>query len=240
MKKFSVLSVSIIVFGLCTCVSCGYLISTALLTTGLFETSSTIQGEKQNVYAIVMAESKDINDLNEQKTQLQMNDGAGYIYSKDENFYLLASLYENQNDAELVKNNLKTNNIDCSILKVELPIQTIEGHFSTNEKSSLTESLKSSFSTFKSLYDTAISLDTKVFDKTQAKLQCNTIFSNQLTLKTNFETLFDVKATTFKQLYNQLNQTNTHLLLLINEIYESPTQTYSSLIKLTYCKILLD
>lgn len=241
MKKFSVLSFFIFVIGIFSCISCGYLISTAIVTSNLFQYTSVVTYDSQNLYAISMANSTSKNDLTSQKEILQSQNGAGYIYEKDGNFYLIASIYENYNDAELVKNNLKTNGIESEILTITLDTIQIEGNFSNDEKTMLSNSIKSTVETFKSLYDVAISLDTSVFDKTKAKLECNTIYSNNVSIKANFDTYFkDTNNADLKNLQTILSNTNYFLSNLISENYDSSSQTFSSLIKQTYCEILLE
>ena len=240
MKKFSVLSFFIFVVAICSCISCGYLISTAIVTSSLFQYTSVVSSDSQNLYAISMASSTSENDLTSQKENLQSQNGAGYIYEKDEKFYLLASIYENYNDAELVKNNLKTNGIEAEILTITLDTIQIEGNFTADEKTMLSNGIKSSVETFKNLYDVAISLDTSVFDKTKAKIECNTIYSNNVSIKANFDTYFkDTKDDNLKKLQSTLTRTNDYLSNLISENYDTQTQTFSSLIKQTYCEILL-
>ena len=240
MKKFSVLSFFIFVVAICSCISCGYLISTAIVTSSLFQYTSVVSSDSQNLYAISMASSTSENDLTSQKENLQSQNGAGYIYEKDGNFYLIASIYENYNDAELVKNNLKTNGIEAEILTITLDTIQIEGNFTADEKTMLSNGIKSSVETFKNLYDVAISLDTSVFDKTKAKIECNTIYSNNVSVKANFDTYFkDTKDDNLKKLQSTLTRTNDYLSNLISENYDTQTQTFSSLIKQTYCEILL-
>lgn len=240
MKKFSVLSFFLIIVGLCACVSCGYLISTAIVTSNLFQYTSVVSCDDQTVYAISMKSGATETELSSFKQELQAQNGAGYVCEKDDKFYLIASIYENFNDAELVKNNLQASGIETEILTIELEKSNVEGNFSADEKTVLTNCLKSKIETFKELYDVAISLDTNVFDKTKAKLECNTIYSENVSTKANFDTYFkESNNKTLQSLQSTLTATNNCLSNLISENYDTTTQTFSSLIKQTYCKILL-
>lgn len=239
MKKFSLLSLLCFVFGLCACVSCGYLISTAVVSSNLFQYALSVEVEEQTLYAISMAKSETKSDITQNCESLQMQNGAGFVYEEDKQFYLLASVYENSNDAEKVKNNLKANNESVEVVKLKMTKTKIEGNFSTEEKNILTNAIKSDVEIFKQLYDVAISLDTDVFDITKAKLECNNIFSNHVATKTNLETFFKNKSKDIEKLQKNMENDNKILSDLINEKYESENQTFSSLIKLSYCKILL-
>ena len=236
-KHHSFLSFALFVVSVCACVSVAQLISTALVSLNLF-TNASLSTEQQTVYAISMASDENENNLQTQKTSLQAQNGAGYVFQVDEKFYLIASIYENKADAELVKNNLATNQISSEILEIKLPSNSVEGNFSNEEKVVLNDCLKSDFEIFKKLYDVAISLDTDVQDLTKAKLECNSIYSSFVSTRVNFETMFNQSS--LEDIQTNLSMAETQLSNLINETYETSTQTFSSLIKLTYCKVLLD
>lgn len=242
MKKVSLLTTIIFVLGFITCLSCGYLLSTAIISSSLFQYTSVINFEQQTVYAISVANSNQQESLLSQQNSLQSKNGAGYIYQMDQTYHLIASIYENINDAELVKNNLKTSGIDCEIKTISLQSKQIEGNFSSDEKSVLTTCAKSKFDIFKKLYDVSISLDTCLIDEKQAKLECNSIYSTNISNKANFDTYFSsqINNSSLKELNNDLERTNTMLFELITESFDNNKQTLSSLIKETYCKILLE
>lgn len=223
---------------ICLCISCGQLISTMILTT--FGNSSTVSAQNQTIYALSLQKSEDKSQIESKKNELQAQNGAGFVYEKDNCFYLLSSLYENVNDAELVKNNLKNSGIESEILTIALDSQKIEGAFSNDEKTVLSNTLKATYETFKKLYDVAISLDTNLIDKSKAKLNTSEIFSSLVALKTNFETIFEQKDKQLELLNTKLTDACAVLSNLVSEQYESQNQTFSSLIKLSYCKILLE
>ncbi len=241
MKKFSILSLFVVIVGILVCVSSAYLLSTAILSANIFQNNSSASFDKQIVYAISMDKSETKESLSDKIKELQSQNGAGYIYESENFFYVIASLYENQNDAEKVKSNLETSGVSAEILKIELSEIKIKGNFSAERKEILNKCLRADFDTFKVLYDVAISLDTNVFDKTKAKLQCNNIFSNHISTKTNFQTFFkeDLNNETFKKINENLLSTENILSNLISEVFQNPNQTFSSLIKLSYCQILL-
>lgn len=226
MKKFSFFTCIFVVLAVLCCVSCGSLISTAMIN--IF--STTIDVESQYVYAISMAKGQDKDSVAAQASSLQSQNGAGYVYKSGDDFHLLASLYENKTDAEKVKKKLEETNISCEILSIEIPPQKVEGSF--NQKNVIVEVLKTPFEIFRQLYDVAVSLDTNLVNETTAKLNCNTIYSNFVATKSNFQTL----CGNLKEIATKLENIENALKNLINET----AGNFSSLIKLTYCKILLE
>ncbi len=229
----NILSISILFVGFCVCISSGYLISSVILS---LNTSTSVSVEAQTVYAISLTSGENESEIETQKEYLQSQSGAGYVYEENETFHLIASVYENKSDAELVKNNLSASGVTSEILSIQLSASTIEGNFTTDEKTILESCLKINIELFKKLYDVAISVDTNVLDTTKAKLECNQIYSSFISIRTNFETLFDVED--MDEIENNLTEIENYLSNLIAENYEYTSQTFSSLIKLTYCKIL--
>ncbi len=174
--------------------------------------------------------------------ELQSSNGAGFVLEKEGCFYLIASAYESINDAELVKNNLKQSSVEAEILTFEKEKIMIEGNFNLQEKEILQDTLKCNLNLFKRLYDVAISLDTGVVDKNKAKVECNNIYSSFIATKTNFESFFKDEnlSDDLLQIKNNLQNINNSLSTLASENYQTSSQTFSSLIKQTYCKILFE
>lgn len=242
MKKFSILSLTICILGLAVCISCSWFFSSAILSATFSTSTSKVSFEKQSLYAICINKSQNPIQLDEAKTTLQSQNGAGFVLEKDHQYLLLASLYQNQADAEKVKSNLLASGTTCWVEKLSISSKSISGNFTNQQKDILAQCLKINFQIFKDLYDVAISLDTKVFDKPKAKLECNNIFAKLVSAKTNFETFFekDLSKTAFKNIKSTLDKTENCLSNLIGENFENAEQTFSSLIKLTYFKIFFE
>lgn len=239
MKKFSFFSAIIFLVGICCCVSCGYLFSNAIIFT--YQTINSVSIESQVVYAVSTFSNETKSEVEKRKEDLQKQNGAGFVFNFNSKYHLIASVYENQNDAEKVKKNLESAGLSIEILKIETQKKEIEGNFSSEEKTVLTNCLKSNFEIFKKLYDISISFDTKIFDETKAKLECNNVFSSHISTKSNFDTFFKGKnQSTLKELSQNLTAIQEILSDLIAENFDTNSQTFSSLIKQSYCKILLN
>ena len=235
MKKISILTLFVLIFGFLSSISCGYLISSAVVSS--FGYTSNITTQQQYLYAISIVQPNSTEISREYIESLQSQNGAGYVYRFENKQHLISSIYENINDAELVKNNISTSGIACDIITISLPPKSIEGNFSTDEKTTLENALNCDLNIFKKLYDIAISLDTGIYDTTKAKLLCNAVYSECISAKSNIETLF--KGAQANNLKSDLDETSKHLFDLKNENYQTKNQTFSSLIKQTYCKIIL-
>lgn len=240
MKKFSFFSIFSFVCALALCISSAYLISTLLVSSSVFGKNITISVDEQNFYAISIFKSQVESETKSVVTNYQKQNCAGYIYCQDEYNYLLTSIYENQNDAELVKSNLETNGHSVDIIEINLPKKEISGLFSAEQKNGLEKCLAVQKNIFLKLYDVSISLDTGIYDKLKAKLTINEIFSDFITTQNNFLTLIENnKDSQLIDIKENLNIIYNKLLTLTSENYLNDIQTFSSLIKYTYCDILL-
>lgn len=235
MKKFSAFSIILLILFVPVCVFVANILSNVFL---LCYSYSDFETQKAIVYSISLYEDEKEDNVQKLKQEVQKQNGAGYVLKFQDKFYLIASVYENETDAEKVKKNLKNNNVDAEVLKIEIPNYVLNGNFSSKEKEVLSNAGNCGLEIFKSLYDVAVSLDTNVTTENDAKLSCNQIYSNFVSIKTNFSTLFKNSKKT-DNIATKLEQIEKTLKNLIDEKKEE-NQTFSSLIKLSYCKILFE
>lgn len=181
---------------LALCITLADLFSTALTAgnfTGLFSSSSKIS--TYNIYAICMFQSFILSSAEESSNQIKSQSGAGYIYNDSSVYYVLASGYENQNDAELVKENLETSGYTPTIITITIPEINITSNLTANEKTTLYNALIVFKTTYQSLYDLSVSLDTSIKTETDCKVELNDILSNINKVKTTFDATFNSKLT---------------------------------------------
>ena len=239
MKKFPYFTTFAVTLSVLLCISIGYFISTCIVSTNLFQLTKKVESAQTSFYALSIYTSDNEDDLIAVKKDFQKQNCAGYIYHSDK-FYLIASVYKNANDAELVKNNLSVNGYNAEVVKVDIPAFYLEGNFSSQEEEILRLALNCKDKIFENLYDISISLDTQIISETEAKLKVNETYSNFETAKNNFETIFKSnRLNDIEKLRSEFERVEEILENLTKENLEEG-QTYSSLIKITYCKILLD
>ena len=192
MKKIPFFATFSIILGVLLSLSFGYLLSTFIVSTNLFQTSKVEIGQK-SYYLVSIAQYDNEQDI--QKAQYQSQNCAGYIYENNDKFYVIASIYKNENDAELVKNSLKNNGYSPEIFKFSVDKLTISGNFSAEEENILKNCLNVKETIYDALYDIAISLDTNIYNETQAKLKINETYSSLVTAQSNFETIVKNNST---------------------------------------------
>lgn len=232
MKKFPYFLTFFIMIAILLCLSVGYLISTVLVTTNLFQTALKI--EQQATYHLLsIYQSENKENCEKLKSEFQKKNCAGYIYEEDGTFHIIASIYDNKNDAELVKNRLILDGFDAKILNYSENSHTFEGNFSQKESEVLKDCLQAKNNIYKSLYDISVSLDTNLYDELTAKFNVNEVYSKFLTTKGNFETLFKDKSS-FKGIREEFNLIKDEL-----ENLSKVETNFSQSVKLAYCNIVL-
>lgn len=159
-----ILSVACIV----VCVLLASIISSAITVSGATSSSTyssfTVYGISLGSYATSSAADATAEDV-------MQRGGAGYVYGKDGVYHVLASAYERENDAKLVKDNLSATYALCSIVEIEIPEPDFSRVSSQQQSKSFLSALSEIKNSFIKLYDISVSLDTKAIDETKAKIQ---------------------------------------------------------------------
>lgn len=224
---------------LALCITLADLFSTAITAgnfSGVFSSSSKISS--YNIYAISMFQSSILSSAEESANQIKTQGGAGYIYNDSSVYYVLASAYEKQNDAELVKENLISSGYTPTIITIFIPEITITSNLNANEKTALSSALNIFKTTYQQLYDLSINLDTSLKDETECKVLLNDIASNVSKVKTTFDGAFNSKLT------NSILNVKLKLESLSNSIatlleYSSTSSvSFNSKLKYTYIETL--
>lgn len=238
MKKFPYFATFSVVLALLTCVSIGYLLSTFIVSANLFQVAQKVESGQNTYYLLSVYSAESLEEAENEVENFSDTNFGLYIYKNENSYHIIASCYKNNNDAELVKSNLKTNGIEAEILKLTKPSIILEGNFSESEENVLKESLAVADNVFQSLYDITVSLDTGVTDEVTAKLKINEVYSNFLTKKNNFETLFKVNTNSdIANMRTSFTKIDEILLDLTNSTQD---HNLSAQIKYSIAKLILE
>ena len=192
--KIFAITIMLICFALC--LTLADLFSTAITIgnfSGFVTDASKLTGYK--IYAISTFQSSVKSVSEDAAKKYTSRNGAGYIWEKDSIYHVFLSAYENQNDAIKVKENLESSGETPNIIEVDIPEITIKSNLSSAEKGVLTSALNVFYSTYKSLYDISVSLDTSIKSETECKLLLSDVASEVGKIKTNFNNTFNPKLT---------------------------------------------
>ena len=230
---------SLIVIAICMALSVTLAdLFSSVLTVGFFSADS-LSEQSLEIYAVSLLRTQSKIEAVEFSKTIQSQNGAGYVWSQNKEFYVFASAYEQENDAKLVKDNLKTQSVESEIIKLNFLSINFKEEYNNEERSELSNSTAIYKTTFKKLYDISVSFDTEIINEMQAKLEVGKILSDVTKSRTNFETRFATKKNSetvylgvkYKDLLEATQNLSDSNLV-------SDMQTYSSLIKYTYIKIL--
>lgn len=200
--------------------------------------SSAVTANKNysyTVYAVCLYQSPSKPLAAEYAATLQKSNGAGYIWKMDNTFYVLASAYLEQNDAELVKKNLEENKHSVSIIELQIPEVEIPSS-NTNKENNVINNAVGQFKTiYQDLYDVSISLDTEIFDQSKAKAEISNIMGETKKIFANFDSVFGAKLNQ-KLLEIKLALTNAENIL--QNLINCDSTKLSFMIKYSYIDVL--
>ena len=166
--------------------------------------------------------------------------GAGYIWNIDNYFYVISSAYENKNDADLVSASLKNKGEENEVFELTLPsINFISPIASPEAKSTLSAGLNIFLSTYRSLFDISICLDTKIYDETNAFLEINKCYAKADEIMKNFHIVFgDREEKNIMSLENAILDLNENLALLAENQKVNEKQTLISQVRYKYVQTI--
>ena len=238
MKKFPYFVTFSALLALLTCISFGYLISTLIVSANLFQTTQKVESGQNTYYLLSVYSAESLEEAESEVENFSDTNFGLYIYENNDAYHIIASCYKNNNDAELVKSNLKANGIEAEILKIKKESVVLEGSFSSNEELILKDCLSVTYNIFNNLYDITVSLDTNVTDEVTAKLKINEVYSNFLTTKNNFETLFS--ANTSSEIANIRENFRKIDEILLDLTNSTQDHKLSAQIKYSYTKLIVE
>ena len=208
----------------------------SLITVGGFTfVSDDVSISKVEMYAVCISNHKTLIQAQDNANVCISLGGAGYIYTDDE-YYVVASIYENEADAKKVKESLVVTKPTTTIKNIEIKSVTFSGNLSSQEKSTITNTLGIFKTTYKKLYDISVSLDTGVIQEINARLSVNELASSVNEIKDNFNTVFN--STQTKNLITIKNAVDK-LSTALNSLINNSKVPYTSYIKYAYCESIM-
>ena len=233
-NKFFVLVFSVVCVGLCVVVA--GLLSSVITVSGGSVSAGTFSGFK--VFAISLGEFASESSAQTLAQQTSQRGGAGFVYESDNLYYVLASAYEEENDAKLVQKNLSEGGTTSKIIEIEVSQPEFNGISSEEQKKSFLSALSQIKSTFVMLYDISISLDTGATDETKAKIE---IIAANGDLEVALKKITRGESAIDGIYYQQISNTFNEIEDILNELkdYENISGvSLSSKIKFGYLSII--
>jgi len=115
---------------------------------------------QSSFYAITMGEYTEKSEAEKVALGTMVQGAAGFVWENKSKYYVIGNVYANQEDANMVKENLKDSKYNLGTMQIEFPGINID--FSQYDNSDM-NSIKKSFEIFdhvyKKIYDLSISFD---------------------------------------------------------------------------------
>ena len=160
-------------------------VAVCVLFANLLSSAITVSGSATNstyssfcIYGISVGEFSSKSSAENLSVETKKKGGAGYVFKQDSLYHVLASAYEKENDAKLVQKNLIESGIEARIIEIDFDVANFSNISSIDQKKEFESAFSKLKEAFLNLYDISVSLDTKSFDETKAKIKIIEVKSN--------------------------------------------------------------
>ncbi len=166
--------------------------STAL-TAGSFSfatfKNNSVSIKEKNLYAITMGKSSDKFQAFNIAGGVSVLGAGGFVWEENGNYYVVANIYKNSDEANEILNGLKGSNYDVDVMKITIPkVKLNFENLNKEYKNDVQNALNRLYALYDDLYNLAINIDTKNITFIQGsslvngfKSECK-IFYNKLLL----------------------------------------------------------
>ena len=229
--------ITTMVVSLCLMFSLADLFSSLITVGGFSFVGDEISIPQYTLYAVCTSGYQTKIQADEDAVQIQMQGGAGYVWTSGNEYTLIASVYENESDAKKVLTQISDIKPNASVKEIHRDSISLNNNAGSAEKEVLTEALETFKTTYKKLYDIAVSLDTSVIKEINARLAINELYSNINKMVNNYKTLFGNNDS------SSLAAINNSLLSLdgiMQKLVEDNYNPYTSKIKLAYTQNIFE
>lgn len=232
-KKFNIITVIcsvFLAFGLCFVFA--FSSSTAVTETNLSSTPSFC------LYCVSTAKSQLESEAVTLGKDNMKSGGGGYVWKKENYFYVISSAYENKNDAMLVSADLENNNVKNEVVEFQFDLINLSSPINSPEaKSTFNAAINMFISAYKDLFDISVCLDTNIYDETNAFLEINRIQAKADEIMKNFHLVFkDCSSAICDSLEKAIISTNEAISHLADNKKEFENQPLLSQIRYCYTK----
>ncbi len=166
-KKNKIFVTFVFVMVLSVAIVGGYLLTTNLNIFSFFKLNKYMIYNSKTYYFLSLERADSYSSVNMNISEVQNQGGAGFVYSKDNNLYVIASAYNSKADIEkVVSNNI---DFDCEIVEVKFDRLIVSAEFTNEQIKTLKYSLEIVDRFFETMNDIVVSFDKKEILAVEAK-----------------------------------------------------------------------
>lgn len=197
-----------------------------LLTVKTISNLSFKASTKTNkVYAISMLSSQSREVAVDYAEHIKQRLAAGYIFAKDNTFYVLASAYPKKEQAQSVKEKLIAGGENAEILEITLNSIALNMNLTDDANLILSNSLDLFYNSFITLLQISFKVDGASINSVQAKTEIKELFEGNLAQISKFNEQFksntNIKMAYIKIFLTRLNDSISSLLDVETELQQA-------------------
>ena len=221
---------------------CGlFVFCASFLLTNVFPTNilfsfpfHSVTFNARSFYAVSLEEFLTEADANTYARSVKQKGAAGYVINGSI-YRVLASVYDNIDDASVVKDGLITSGYQAEVITIPLLEKRVSG-LNSLERVDLMNIYESLLDCYKELYDLSVALDIRKKDSKAVRLGVQTMLSGMLKLKSGLHASANKVILAAKEHLDNTIDLLNHLD--INLVVDSEVIPYTAEIKSAYVKIV--
>ena len=161
------------------CVVVSHLFASVITTGNLsFSAVSIASTSTYKFYAVSISNFTSKTQAEENANDIHAKNAGGFVFLQSGKYYVLASIYQNKNDAESVATNLSTLSYTPEVIEISFEKANFSNCSSGNLKNNYLQFLDEFKLAYQKLYDISVSLDTSVFSETKSRIEIDAIKTN--------------------------------------------------------------
>ncbi len=169
----------LVVVCVCLCVVVSQFFASVITTGSLsFNAISSTNISSYKFYAVSISNFISKTQAEESANDVHAKNAGGFVFFKDGKYYVLASIYQNKNDADSVATNLSTLSYTPEVIEISFEKANFSNCSSVNLKNSFSQFLDEFKIVYQKLYDISVSLDTFVFSETKSRIEIDSVKTN--------------------------------------------------------------
>lgn len=235
-KKKSVLTVLFVIFSISVVVFFSLAFSNFLVVNKIVNVNSSFITNAKVLYALSLDSANTLVSAKEISEKQQSQGGAGYVYFKNDKYFVISSIYQNSQDCKKVQQNLKKSGLEPEIVEILLPPINLKLNLSSNLLNLFTKAVNLFYENYTNLYSISTEFDKQTLDNTGAKMQIKQILDNNKTIYNDFSKQFS-KSSNSSIIYTKIYLAKSNALLE-DLLSLTDEKNMSSEIKQTYTKII--
>lgn len=187
-----------------------------------------IKTSETNMYAVTMGEYLEKNEAEKVALGVSVQGAGGFVWEKDNKYYVVGNVYSNKEDAQKVSENLVETKYNINILEINFPKLNLDFSMYENEDMSVINDAVNIFDdVYELIYDYSIKFDKKEISHLAVSSGISNIRGEVKGIIVNVQNLINKSSSKLKHIQNSLVKIDEVLDQAIIKTIDNTSTSYS-------------